>query len=189
MTARWKNWAGNQVASGLAMHTPTTESEIVAIVDYARAAKQHVKVVGHGHSFTAIAVTDGHIVSLDNYNRVLKVDRVALEVTVESGIQLLELNERLDALGYAMPNLGDIAYQSLAGATSTSTHGTGGAMKGLAAQIVALTMITADGRVLSCSPTDNAHSNSCAPNLQIYDVRHSYAVNQLFYPLNNYEHE
>ena len=156
MTAVWKNWAGNQVANGLALHKPTSESEIVAIVDYARALKQHVKVVGHGHSFTDIAVTDGHIVSLDNYNRVLNVDREALEVTVESGIQLLELNERLDALGYAMPNLGDIAYQSLAGATSTSTHGTGGRMKGLAAQIVALTMVTADGRVLSCSPTDNA---------------------------------
>jgi len=156
MAVLWKNWAGNQVAHGLALHKPTTESEIVGIVDYARAAKQHVKVVGHGHSFTDIAVTDGHIVSLDNYNRVLKVSRDTSEVTVESGIQLLELNERLDALGYAMPNLGDIAYQSVAGATSTSTHGTGGRMKGLAAQIVALTMITADGRVLSCSPTDNA---------------------------------
>ena len=155
MTAVWKNWAGNQVANGLALHKPTSESEIVAIVDYARAAKQHVKVVGHGHSFTDIAVTDGHIVSLDNYNRVLKVSRDALEVTVESGIQLLELNERLDALGYAMPNLGDIAYQSVAGATSTSTHGTGGRMKGLAAQIVALTMVTADGRIIECSPTKN----------------------------------
>jgi len=155
MTAVWKNWAGNQVANGLALHKPTSESEIVAIVDYARALKQHVKVVGHGHSFTDIAVTDGHIVSLDNYNRVLKVSRDALEVTVESGIQLLELNERLDALGYAMPNLGDIAYQSVAGATSTSTHGTGGRMKGLAAQIVALTMVTADGRIIECSPTKN----------------------------------
>jgi len=155
MTAVWKNWAGNQVANGLALHKPTSESEIVAIVDYARAAKQHVKVVGHGHSFTDIAVTDGHIVSLDNYNRVLKVSRDALEVTVESGIQLLELNDRLDALGYAMPNLGDIAYQSVAGATSTSTHGTGGRMKGLAAQIVALTMVTADGRIIECSPTKN----------------------------------
>ena len=155
MTAVWKNWAGNQVANGLALHKPTSESEIVAIVDYARALKQHVKVVGHGHSFTDIAVTDGHIVSLDNYNRVLKVSRDALEVTVESGIQLLELNDRLDALGYAMPNLGDIAYQSVAGATSTSTHGTGGRMKGLAAQIVALTMVTADGRIIECSPTKN----------------------------------
>ncbi len=156
MTARWKNWSGNQVSNGLALHKPSIESEIVAIVDFARAANQRVKVVGHGHSFTDIAVTDGHIVSLDNYNRVLKVDPGALEVTVESGIQLLELNEQLDALGYAMPNLGDIAYQSVAGASSTSTHGTGIRMQGLAAQIAAMTLITADGKVMACSPTDNA---------------------------------
>ena len=50
-----------------------------------------------------------------------------------------------------MPNLGDIAYQTVAGATSTSTHGTGARLTGLADQIVGLRLVTADGSIVSCS--------------------------------------
>ncbi len=155
MTSTWKNWARNQHSNGIGFHLPNHESDLVAIVNYARAAHQRVKVVGHGHSFSDIAVTDGHIVSLDNYNRCLKIDTVAGEVTVQAGIQLCDLNEQLDRGGYAMPNLGDIAYQSVAGALSTSTHGTGVLLTGLAAQVVGFRLITADGSILDCSRSEN----------------------------------
>lgn len=151
----WTNWAGNQHSHGIGYHLPKNESELVAIVNYARAAHQHVKVVGHGHSFTDIAVTDGHIVSLENYNKVLNIDPVAHEITVQSGIQLSALNEQLDRNGYAMPNLGDIAYQSVAGALSTSTHGTGVLLTGLAGQVVGFRLITADGSIFDCSRSEN----------------------------------
>lgn len=156
MQAIWTNWARNQHSYGVGFHLPHTENDIVAVINYVRAAQQHLKVVGHGHSFTDIAITDGHIVSLENYNKVLNVDSVAHEVTVQSGIQLCELNEQLDLSGYAMPNLGDIADQSLAGALSTSTHGTGALLTGLAAQVVGLRLIAADGSILNCSHSENA---------------------------------
>jgi L-gulono-1,4-lactone dehydrogenase len=150
----WRNWARNQTGHPLAIHQPTSEHELVAVVKQAAADGRHVKVVGSGHSFTDIACTDGHLVELTRYNRVLSVDPAALTVTVQAGIRLEDLNLELDRRGLAMPNLGDIAYQTIAGATSTSTHGTGIALTGLAAQIAGLRLVLADGSTLDCSATE-----------------------------------
>ena len=113
---------------------------------------QRVKVIGAGHSFTDIACTDGIQVSLDNYNRVLDVDRAGGTVTVQAGIRLRDLNEALAREGLAMSNLGDIAYQSIAGAISTGTHGTGRKFGNLATFVKELTLVLADGSTLRCSP-------------------------------------
>ena len=55
------------------------------IVKQAASAGQRVKVVGSGHSFTGIALTDGRLVKLDDYNRVLSVDREKSTATVQAG--------------------------------------------------------------------------------------------------------
>jgi L-gulonolactone oxidase len=111
-----------------------------------------VTVVGAGHSFTGIAVTDGVLVSLDRYARVLSVDASSGRVTVQAGIRLSDLNVELAARGLALPNLGDIAYQSVAGAISTATHGTGARLGGLATQVVSLRVIAGDGSIVECGP-------------------------------------
>jgi L-gulonolactone oxidase len=147
----WRNWARNQVARPVAIEHPASEDELVGIVKHAAAEGQTVKVVGSGHSFTGIALTTGRLVVLDHYTRVLEVDTERHRVTVQAGITLEQLNLELDRRGLAMPNLGDIAYQTVAGATSTSTHGTGVTLPGLAAQVVGLRLVTADGTVLACS--------------------------------------
>jgi L-gulono-1,4-lactone dehydrogenase len=115
-----------------------------------------VKVVGAGHSFTDIACTDGLHIHLGRYNRVLDVDRERGLVTAEAGVKLSFLNEVLAARGLAMPNLGDIAYQSIAGAISTGTHGTGVKLGGLATQVAGLELITAEGTKLSCGPDEES---------------------------------
>jgi L-gulono-1,4-lactone dehydrogenase len=148
---RWRNWADNQVCAPIAIERPGTDAELVAIVKEAAAGGHRVKVVGAGHSFTDIACTDGVQVSLDNYGRLLHVDRARARVTAQAGIRLSVLNEALAARGLALENLGDIAYQSIAGAISTSTHGTGAAFGGLATQVVGLDLISADGTVITCS--------------------------------------
>ncbi|CAM5718024.1 hypothetical protein SGLAM104S_06495 [Streptomyces glaucescens] len=51
--------------------------------------------------------------------------------------------------------MGDIMEQTVAGATSTGTHGTGRDSGSIAAQITALEMVTADGSVLTCSAKEN----------------------------------
>lgn len=152
----WKNWARNQQCAPARIHKPVSEQEIVRVVKNAAESGEHVKVVGAGHSFTGIALTDGHMIDAHDFNTVLHHDKEKNQVTVQSGIPLHELNEQLWKRGLAMHNLGDIAYQSIAGATATATHGTGLKFGGLAAQITAMRIIAAGGSVIDCSPEKDA---------------------------------
>jgi FAD-linked oxidoreductase len=110
-----------------------------------------VRVVGSGHSFSDIALTDGRLLSLERMHRVLDVDRNSGLVRVQAGITIRELNERLAGLGLALENLGDIDVQSIAGAISTATHGTGARLRNIPSQVAALTLVLADGSTLECS--------------------------------------
>ncbi len=149
---KWRNWGRTQSCNPATLARPRTEDEIRSVLADAARAGLTVKVRGAGHSFTDIACTDGVMVSLDRYNRVLDVDRGAGTVTVEAGITIKELNRQLAEVGLAMSNLGDIAYQSIAGAISTATHGTGINFGNLATFVTHLTLVCADGSTLRCSP-------------------------------------
>jgi L-gulonolactone oxidase len=148
---RWSNWAGNQQCSPASIERPRTEAELVAIVRAAAERGQRVKVVGAGHSFTDIACTDGILVDLTRYGDLLAFDPDTLQVTVQAGMRLSALNDALAERGAALENLGDIAYQSVAGAIATATHGTGRAFGNLATRVVGLRLIAGDGSVRSCS--------------------------------------
>jgi L-gulonolactone oxidase len=152
----WRNWARNQSCAPAALARPTGEDELVAVVRDAVAAGRRLKAVGAGHSFTGAACTDGVLVDLRRHRRLLAHDRAAGTVTVEAGITLRALCEELDRLGLALPNMGDIAYQSIAGATATATHGTGVAFGNLSTQLAGMRLVTADATVLECSATENA---------------------------------
>lgn len=155
----WSNWAGNQVCAPAAVERPSTEHELATIVQRAGDAGQTVKVVGAGHSFTDIACTGGVQVRLDDYRRVLAVD--GRRVTVEAGITIADLNRELATRGLAMANLGDIAYQSISGAISTATHGTGARLGGIATQVVGFDLVTADGSVRRCSRESEPEVFAC----------------------------
>ena len=157
----WKNWAGNQQSKPVRIERPASESDVVEIIRQAVLNKQRVKVVGSGHSFTGIAVPDEVMIDLTRLNQVLNVDHSGGLITVQAGIVLSELNAQLELHQLSMPNLGDVTYQTLAGALSTSTHGTGLQRTGLAAQIRAFKMVTASGEVLVCSPLENAEIFHC----------------------------
>jgi L-gulono-1,4-lactone dehydrogenase len=148
----WQNWAGNQVCQPAEVRQPSTEDELVSIVREAAAVGRRVKVVGAGHSFTPIACTDGVMVDLSRYGRVVGHDPAAGRVTVQAGIPLHRLCDELDQRGLALENMGDIAYQSIAGATSTATHGTGARFGNLATGIVGMRIVTGDGTVIEATP-------------------------------------
>jgi L-gulonolactone oxidase len=152
----WRNWAGNQVCAPYAQELAANEDDLVRIVRDAAAHDRPVKVVGAGHSFTGVACTDGHLVELTDYGRVLSVDTNAGQVTVQAGITLSALCDELDRHGLALENMGDINYQTIAGATSTATHGTGVRFGNISSRIVGLRLITADGSVLDCNEQENA---------------------------------
>lgn len=150
----WRNWAGNQVWRPAEVRRPTSESELVAIVGEAAERGRRVKVVGAGHSFSPIACTDGVMVDLSGYGRVVGHDPAAGTVTVQAGIALRRLCDELDQRGLALENMGDVAYQSIAGATSTATHGTGLRFGNLSSRIVGMRIVAADGTVVE---TDAQH--------------------------------
>jgi len=148
---RWRNWGRNQECRPAAAEEPRSELEVVEAVNRARAAGQTIKTVGSGHSFTDIACTEGRLISVDFLDRVLHVDDDACTVTVEAGITIRKLNHELAERGLAMSNLGDIDSQTIAGAVSTGTHGTGQAFGGLATFLRGIEMVTGDGEILRCS--------------------------------------
>jgi len=161
-TTRWSNWAGNQQTGTVLLSKPQTESELQQVVQSAQSSGRRVKAVGSGHSFTAIAVSEEVLVDLSNYDEIVAIDKINQTVTVQSGIQLSKLNQALYENSLAMQNLGDIAYQTIAGAISTSTHGTGAKFTGIANQVVALRIVLADSSIVECSANVNAQLFSCA---------------------------
>ena len=154
--ATWRNWAGNQVAHPQSIESPRNVGELAEIVAQASTRGQKIKAVGSGHSFTSAAATDGRMLRLENLRGISHVDREKNQVTVGAGTRLSELNTLLHAEGLALANMGDIAYQTVAGAISTSTHGTGKALTGLAGQVVAMTMVNGNGEIVECSATSHS---------------------------------
>jgi FAD-linked oxidoreductase len=149
--ARWRNWAGDEACLPAAIERPASVEDLVAIMARAAALGQRVRMAGAGHSFSDIACTDGRLVLLDRMRRVLDVDRSRGLVRVQGGITIRELNRELAGHGLALENLGDIDVQSIAGAISTATHGTGARLRNIPSQVVALTLVLADGSLLECS--------------------------------------
>lgn len=139
----WTNWAGNQRIRPEGFDQPVSENDVASLVSSAR----RVRAVGTGHSFTGAALTDGRLVSMSHLRRLVAVDREAGTITVEAGITIADLNELLHGLGLALANLGDIAYQTISGAISTSTHGTGARFTGLAGQVRALRLVDGTGTI------------------------------------------
>jgi FAD-linked oxidoreductase len=143
----WSNWAGDQRCEPAAIERPTAVGEVVGAVARARAAGRCVRVAGTGHSFTGAALTDGTLVSLERMGTLLAVDFAAELVRVQAGISIRALNDALARHGLALPNLGDIDAQSIAGAIATATHGTGVTLRNLSAQVTAVQLVTATGDV------------------------------------------
>jgi L-gulono-1,4-lactone dehydrogenase len=179
----WSNWSGLESASPSRIVDPGSTEEIVALVNEAAGSGGTVKPVGAGHSFTGIANPGTGVQLLPGRSGIVAVDRVAMTVTAYAGTRLKTLNAALEQLGLSLHNMGDIAEQSLAGAISTGTHGTGGRVASIAAQVVGLTMVTGTGEVLECTPTRNAevfdHARLGLGALGILDTV-TFAVEPLF---------
>ena len=151
----WSNWAGNQRADAARVVHPATADDLAVAIRSAQADGLTAKAIGAGHSFTGAAITDGVRVDLDRLSGLLSIDRDARRVTVPAGTPLRALNALLAANGLAMPNLGDIDVQTVAGALSTGTHGTGAKLGCLSTFVAGLTLVTASGEVFTCSATEN----------------------------------
>ncbi|MGV9210833.1 D-arabinono-1,4-lactone oxidase [Micromonospora sp. RB23] len=155
LTAAWSNWAGNQRGSATAILRPGSPDEVAEAVRDAAAAGGRIRVAGSGHSFTAVALADDRRMELSELETGVSVDVARRLVTVPAGMPLHTLNGLLARHGLALPNLGDIDAQTIAGAISTGTHGTGAGYGCLSTFVEALTLVTGTGEVLRCSADEH----------------------------------
>lgn len=151
----WHNWADLTSVTPTEVRTPRDTDDVVAAVGRALDRRTTVKMPGTGHSFTGIAAPEGIMLSPTQLSGIVSVDREAMTVTALAGTPLRLLNASLEALDLSLHNMGDIAQQTVAGATSTGTHGTGGLVASLSAQIAGLELVTGTGDVLRASETEN----------------------------------
>ena len=147
----WQNWAGTANADPVRRDWPHSTEQIADAVTAAAEDGLTVRALGRGHSFTPAAATSGVALDLSGWTGIVAADLDSGLVTVRSGTTIRQLNTALDALGLALANLGDIDAQTVSGAISTGTHGTGAALGGIATQVTALELVLADGSVVRCS--------------------------------------
>lgn len=143
----WRNWSGSVRALPTKIVRPTTEAELAGVVASAR----KVRAVGAGHSFMPLCATEGVLVSLDALEGEIDIDAAANQVWAPAGASLKNLTQALWERGYSLINQGDVNPQSLAGAISTGTHGTGADLGSLSTAAQAFRLVLADGSIVTCS--------------------------------------
>ncbi len=150
-----KNWSGYLQWFPATMEYPASEEEIQRIVFRALETGKAIRTIGAGHSFTSLCATPDILLSLDRYQGLIGVDKTAMTATVKAGTRLYQLNKLLAAHGLALANLGDIDRQSVAGAVSTGTHGTGASLGNISTLVKALRLVNGKGEIVECSDTRN----------------------------------
>jgi L-gulonolactone oxidase len=141
----WRNWAGDQACAPFERLRPAGREQLAEAIVAAVAAGRKVGVAGSGHSFTEAAMTAGTMIDVGALSGVIDADRGAGLVEVGAGTVLADLNVELARLGLALENLGDIDRQTVAGAISTGTHGTGAKLGNISTQVAGLELVLADG--------------------------------------------
>ncbi|PKQ36455.1 MAG: FAD-linked oxidoreductase [Actinobacteria bacterium HGW-Actinobacteria-11] len=144
----WQNWGRSASVRPVRVERPRSPEGVQRAVLAAVKQGLSIKAVGAGHSFTGIAVAPGVLLELDDLQGLVSADAATGRVTLLAGTRLHRIPRLLAPFGLAMENLGDIDRQSIAGAISTGTHGTGAGFGGLATQVVGVTMVTAAGEFL-----------------------------------------
>lgn len=158
----WSNYIGEQVCYPHEIRKPTSLQDLIAAVQAGKASSLRVRVVGSGHSYSDVCPTDGILLDPHGMNKVLPINESHLKdpslasrfFAVESGITISDLNEQLDSRRLALTNMGAFNNQTLAGAISTGTHGTGVTLGPLASSVRSLILVSESGTVYQLEPSD-----------------------------------
>lgn len=145
--AQWQNWSGSVHAQPRQIVRPASERALCALVRRARQARKALRVAGTGHSSSELVVTDGIIVDLSRFRRVVSTDRARCRAIVQPGAELQYLGTRLHTTDLALPNYGDAATQTIGGAIGTGTHGSGPEQRNLSAMLVGARLVDGRGEV------------------------------------------
>ncbi len=153
---RWSNWSGSVQCAPREVVAPDSIAHLAQVVGERARSGRQMRVAGSGHSFTPLVQTDDTLISMERLRGVSEVDAERGTVTVLGGTPLKQVGDTLLAHGLAQENLGDIDVQTITGAISTSTHGTGVRFGTLSTQVAELTLVTASGEVMKLAPERDA---------------------------------
>ncbi|KAI9593013.1 D-arabinono-1,4-lactone oxidase-domain-containing protein [Syncephalis fuscata] len=148
----FKNWAATHRCQPEFYFEPETEAQVTEIIRRARAQGKTCRAIGAGHSPSDLACTNEYMIGTDRLNRFLSVDVATRRVRVQAGMRLYDLHKHLEQHQLALSNLGSISDQSIAGLITSGTHGTGADYGILSTLVTELTLVTADGALVTCSP-------------------------------------
>ncbi|HYI50473.1 MAG TPA: D-arabinono-1,4-lactone oxidase [Microbacterium sp.] len=151
----WQNWSRTVKVRPQRVEFPGSTAAVRRAIAAAATRGLPVKAIGAGHSFSGIAVAPGVLLDLTDLTGLVSADRDRGRVTLRAGTRLHQIPQLLAPYGLAMPNLGDIDRQSISGAISTGTHGTGARFGGIATQVTGATLVTADGELLVVDEDQN----------------------------------
>ncbi|WP_395242568.1 D-arabinono-1,4-lactone oxidase [Agromyces sp. MMS24-K17] len=153
--AAWRNWGRTEQVRPKRIERPTSAEAVRQAVTTAAGEGLRVKPVGAGHSFTGIAVAPDVQLDLTGLAGVVDDSEASAgRLALAAGTRLHRLPELFEPYGLALQNMGDIDRQTISGATSTGTHGTGLAFGGLATQIVAARLVTGEGELIRVAPDE-----------------------------------
>lgn len=152
----WQNWGRSARVRPQSVEFPASADAVQRSVQAALSRGRRIKAVGSGHSFTGIAIAPDVLLDLSDLTGLVSVDAQRRRVTLRAGTRLHQIPGLLAPHGLAMENLGDIDRQTIAGAISTGTHGTGAAFGGISTQIVGATLVTGTGELLRVTEAENA---------------------------------
>lgn len=155
MTQEWSNWSGSLRFTPGRIVEPVSEEALAEVVRQAADAGQIVRVVGAGHSSSPLVETSDVLVSLARFRTAKRYDEAPCEAIVGAGVTIEDANAELQRLGMAFANLGDVDYQTVAGAIGTGTHGTGVQLPNLATHLVGGRMVTGTGEIVSFAEEDD----------------------------------
>jgi FAD-linked oxidoreductase len=179
------NWGGNVHFKPGRVERPRTIEELAAVIKVAGEQKRKVRAIGSGHSFSPLIKTSDVLIDLGAMTGLIRVD--SSTATFWAGTPVATATELLWHEGLALANQGDINHQTLAGAVSTGTHGTGLAFGSLSSFVRELEFVDGEGRVQVTTP-ETLHaaqvslgafgiitrvSLQCRPRFLLRDHRHS----------------
>ena len=147
-----KNWAGNVTFSAIQLHRPRSVAELQHVV----AGSARIRALGSGHSFSRVADTSGDLVTTEALQIGVDFDESERTATVPAGARYSDIVATLHAHGWALPNLGSLPHIVIAGAAATGTHGSGDGNKCLAAAVVGMQFVRADGELVTIARPDGA---------------------------------
>lgn len=152
-TKQWSNWSGNQVCTPKDFLIPKDEAELISKI---KNSTEKIRIVGGGHSFSPVVPSNDILASIKNLKGIISHDPKTNMAKIKAGTRLFDLTPEMAELGYSFINQGDIDKQALAGAVSTSTHGTGLNLTSFAGMVKGFKLLTANGEIIQCNENENS---------------------------------